>query len=527
MSNQPFPFTRAELQTHFATLYPDSFVLHDAAAFWLQRVGNADQLAILARPDNPLLNRFRGEHSAFQAGYVVKLCPTDHANARALRAALPWLSPAPIGLDTSAGLGDRLGLATPGHVRAMRTVGGDASTRGATPMPTDSSVPRADASNIVPIFAQQSIREMQRTGRTPDDVMRDATWGAFQAGWRSKLGADADHLKVPADIEVCVAAGFTFYTIDPGAYVDGDAEHASPASVESKVAALPWKELESTPTDLERNLVGQTIRLENQDIELDQAALLKAAAKYGRAVAHVVTMYRHLASKDTPFELEVSVDETETPTTHAEHIYIASELKRLGVKWISLALRYLGRFEKGVDYIGDIAAFEKDFAIHAEIARCFGPYKLSIHSGSDKFSIYPAAMRETRGLVHLKTAGTSYLEALRTIAALDAAFFRALYTLARECYETDRASYHVSAELARAPLPQDVHDTDLPALLNQFDARQILHVTFGSVLTARDANGRLRFRDRLMELLRANPEAYAANLEAHLVRHLRPFGKKA
>ena len=127
---------------------------------------------------------------------------------------------------------------------------------------------------------------------------------------------------------------------------------------------------------------------------------------------------RHLvqAAGTRPFELEVSVDETDQPTSHAEHIYIASELKRLGVNWVSLAPRYVGRFEKGVDYIGDLAAFETDFAGHAAIARQFGPYKLSLHSGSDKFSIYPIAARLTGGLVHLKTAGTSYLEALRTIA---------------------------------------------------------------------------------------------------------------
>jgi hypothetical protein len=130
-------------------------------------------------------------------------------------------------------------------------------------------------------------------------------------------------------------------------------------------------------------------------------------------------------------------------------------------------------------------------------------------------------MRQTRGLVHLKTAGTSYLEALRTIAALDVDFFREIYTFARERYETDKASYHVSAELGRAPLPSDVRDW--PALLDQFDAREILHVTFGSVLTDKTAEGSLRFYDQFIGLLKANPEAYAANLEKHFIRHLKPF----
>jgi hypothetical protein len=174
-----------------------------------------------------------------------------------------------------------------------------------------------------------------------------------------------------------------------------------------------------------------------------------------------------------------------------------------------------------VDYIGDVKAFEQDIAGHAAIARHFGPYKLSLHSGSDKFSIYRIAAEQTHGLIHLKTAGTSYLEALRTIAALDLDFLHQIYDFARERYETDKISYHVSAELSRAPLPKDV--TDWAALLDQFDAREIFHVTFGSVLTEKTSEGSLRFRNHLFELLKANPEVYAANLEKHFKRHLQPF----
>lgn len=506
-----FPFTLTDLQKHFATLYPDSYVIHNDAAYWMQAASNGKQLAILARPENPALDLFHGESSAFQSGYALKICPTTHTNARALRNAIDWLTPKPLGLATSAGTGDRLGLATPGHVRAFKAVGG----------------------NIAPIFAQQSIREMQRTGRSPDDVMTDATFGTFEAGWRGGVGADADHLKVPADIDACVAAGFTFYTIDPGAHVDSEADTASPSIIQNKFDALPWKDLEITANDLHKRYVGRRIQLESCAITLDELSILRAAAKYGKAIAHVALMYRHLAAKNIPCELEVSVDETETPTTHAEHIYVASELKRLGVRWVSLAPRYIGRFEKGVDYIGDpstspgqaVEEFEKDFAIHAEIARKFGPYKLSIHSGSDKFSVYPATMRQTRGLAHLKTAGTSYLEALRTIAAFDPGFFRAIYIFARERYETDRASYHVSAQLARAPKPESLTDADLPGLLDQFDAREILHVTFGSVLTTKKSNGQFLFYDDFMSLLRAHPEAYAENLKTHFIKHLKPFAK--
>jgi len=476
-------------------ILPRSIVVTKEAEFGLGRTQGELRLAVLSGPQ--LLEDFEGETSD-QAGRTLLVGPASPRNAAALRARLPWLRPQLLGLRTSAGMGDRLGLATPGHVRAVRAVGG----------------------NIAPIFAQQSIREMTRTGRSPQQVMDDAMWGIFQEGWREGVGADADHLKTTADIDACLAAGYTFFTIDPGEHVDNSAETATLAELCAIVEKLPF-DLHPAATGLE----SKTFDVEGHAIGFDEHTLLKAIAKYGRAIVHVVNMYKHLiqVTGGKNCELEVSVDETELPTTHAEHVYIATQLRRLGVEWVSLAPRYIGRFEKGVDYIGDLAAFEADFAVHAAIARQFGPYKLSLHSGSDKFSVYPIAARQTRGLVHLKTAGTSYLEALHAIAALDPAFFREIYAFARERYETDRATYLYSAELARAPLPQDVADADLPALLDQFDAREILHLTFGSVLTTRKPDGGWRFYDHLMAMLRANPEAYAASLERHFVRHLKPF----
>lgn len=475
------------------TFFPRSLVSQRETEFGLAQTPVGSRLAVWSPDHAP--SGFEGEASELAGGGLL-LCPLDAANAAQLRQRLPWLRAQPLGLCTSAGMGDRIGLATPGHVCAMRRAG----------------------NGIAPIFAQQSMREMARTGRTPQQVMDDATWGIFQEGWQAGVGADADHLKTPDDIAICLQAGFTFFTIDPGEYVDGRAEGASPADLAALAEALPAEVQPGASGLLRRRLDIAGLRL-----EFDEITLHKAAVKYGRAVAHVAYMYRSLvqAAAGRPFELEVSVDETEQPTSAAEHLYIASELKRLGVQWVSLAPRYVGRFEKGVDYIGSLSAFEADFAVHAAIACQFGPYKLSLHSGSDKFSIYPIAARLTQGLVHLKTAGTSYLEALRTIAAVEEGLFRKIYAFARQRYETDRASYHVSAELARAPEMV----TDWPALLDQFDAREILHVTFGSVLTDEVAPGQKRFYDRFMAALRQHRQAYAANLEKHFVRHLAPFAK--
>ena len=467
-------------------------------------------LFLVQDADGGKLLGVRGETECFQgvldehSGTL--LCPLTSINAAALRARLPWLQPVPLGLTTSAGFGDRLGLATPGHIRALRRV-------------------CEPETAIAPIFAQQSVRENARTGRTPQEVMDDATWGVLEEGWRLPWGADADHLKTEADVEAFAAAGFTFFTIDPGDHVDDDAHTAPPEAIEAKLRALPWDTLDDTLANLEARYSERTLELDSGPETISRGELLRAAAKYGRAVAHTVTMYRFIQARlgDGCFELEVSVDETSNPTSVAEHIYIAGELGRLGVRWVSLAPRFVGEFEKGVDYIGDLEVFATEFARHAAVARKLGPYKLSLHSGSDKFSIYPIAARLTEDvsggndgpLVHVKTAGTSYLEALRAVARVDADLFRKILQLARNRYETDRATYHVSARLEKVPAEEAFADDDLPGLLDDFDAREVLHVTFGSVL---DAHG-----DRLREALRLNHDVYGEGLAAHFEKHLRPF----
>ena len=484
-------------------ILPSSIVTHENAEFGLDQRGTELQLVVVASRTAPdLVEAFQGEVEE-RLGRKILVGPTNLHNAAALRARLPWLGPHALGLRTSFGFGDRLGRATIGHVKALRAVGGD----------------------IAPVFAQQSIREMSRTGRSPEDVLAAAMWGAFAAGWTEGFGADADHLKHPADIDVCLAAGFTMFTIDPGEHVGNVPPNAGETYLRAATEALPWHLLEDSPSALGTRYVGRAFEVESTRVEFTEHTLQQAAVKYGRAIAHVTTMFRHLvnAAGGRPVELEISVDETDAPTSPAEHYYVASELRRLGVKWVSLAPRLVGRFEKGVDYIGDVGEFETDWGVHAAIARQLGPYKLSLHSGSDKFSVYDVAARQSRGAVHVKTAGTSYLEALRTIASADPALFREIYEFARDRYGTDRATYHVSASVEAAPASQSLDDAALPALLENFHVREILHVTFGSVLTAPCEDGASRFRDRLMADLTVAADEYAAHLEAHFVSHLTPF----
>ena len=467
--------------------YPASVVKQPHATYNLVRDPASGQkwLAVQGSAD--------GFEAGDSTGDGVTLCPLTPSNAAALRARLPWLNPVPLGLRTSAGFGDRLGLATPGHVQAVAGTG------------------------IAPIFAQQSVRENARTGRTPQEVLDDAMWGAFQAGWRENWGADADHLKRPEDIAPFVQAGYSFFTVDPSDYVDNAANDDPVDVLRRKVEGLPWAALDATYEDLSARFLNRPFDLGTRALTFNEESLLRAAAKYGAAVAHVKHMAAHLNEQmgSKPFDFEVSIDETDTPSTIHEHYYIAAEMRRLGIVWVSLAPRFVGRFEKGVDYIGDLDALDANLAGHAAVMHVFGGYKLSLHSGSDKFTVYPLAVRHAHGSVHLKTAGTSYLEALRVWAEIDPAAFREVLDFSRARYETDRATYHVSAQLDRVPPAADLADEALPGLLDQFDARQVLHVTFGSVLD--------HYGDALRGLLRANETRYDAVLKRHFDRHLNLF----
>jgi hypothetical protein len=479
-----------------STMYERSISATPEASCFLGRRRGAKFLGVVSA-DPAVLDRFAGASAPATVNgqqSTLKTGDLSAANAAVLRELLPFLVPRTLGLALSAGCGDRLGLATPGHVRAFRR------------------------SSIAPILAQQSMRENARTGRTPQEVVDDAMWGVFQEGWREGFGADADHLKTTADIDLCAAAGYTFYTIDSSEHVDNEANTAPVPVLEHKISSVPWALLDTDWSDTKKRL-GASVDLGTFRLTVAEHEWLRAAAKYGAVVGHAVKLYRHLRDvmSGRPFELEVSIDESETVTTLAEHVYIANELRRLGVVWVSLAPRYVGEFLKGVDYIGDLGEFERSFGSHLAVARTFGPYKLSLHSGSDKFSVYPIASRVAGTLIHLKTAGTSYLEALRAIAMLAPELFRDIAALARDRYAENRVSYHVTAEVARTPEPATLSDGDLPGLLDHFDARQILHVAFGSVLQ----DGRLRAA--LLDTLKANEEVHYDVLERHFAKHLAPF----
>lgn len=409
-----------------------------------------------------------------------------------------------LGLTPSFGFGDRIGLATPGHIAAMRQAG----------------------QGFAPMYAQQSIREMARTNRTPEGVMADAVNAMSDAQCYETHGADADHLKTPEDVDRTAVAGFTFFTIDPSGHVDQHADDYDESTVREKFNAV--RDV-ATWVDTYR---GKSLKLSTGSIiEFDELSVLRAAVKYGTAISEAIKLadYIQKVQEDAgrEYEIELSVDETDQPTTLAEHYIIAEQCLQHGMKLVSLAPRFIGDFEKGVDFIGDLEALDKSLQDHAAIAEQLGPYKISLHSGSDKVSMYTALARATKGRFHVKTAGTSYLEALRVVAIHDPVLFRDICDFGRERYDTDRATYHVHATLDTVPATADVSsDEELVQLYLEnwqdvpegkgFTAagRQILHCTFGSVLTDESYGTAVR------DCLQRNLSTYTEVLALHFAKHL-------
>lgn len=471
------------------TVYPHSIVTHEGITYFLTRLHENGERRLGITGD-------AADFSEIVVADNITLCPLTPHNAAALRARLPWLNPVPLERKTSFGFGDWLGLATPGHIQALRTADPDGK--------------------IAPIFAQQSARENTRTGRTPQQVLDDAAWGVFQEGWRTSWGADADHGQELADFDAFIASGYTFFTIDPSNHLDNAARTDSLDTLRMKTAVLPWDTLQSSYHDLHNRYCRKPFVLDGLTLVFDEVILRRALAKYGCALADTITLAHELSTRldGKAYDLEMSLDETDTPTSAHEHFFIVNELTRCRIPVVSLAPRFVGKFQKGVDYIGDLDEFERDLVRHTAIMRHFGSYKLSLHTGSDKFSLYPIIARHTQGLVHVKTAGTSYLEAVR-VAAQNPPLFRRMLDLARARFEKDRQTHTLDAQLCKVPENGGLPDIALPDLLEQFDARQVLHVTFGSILD--------EFGPGFHDFISQHERDYWAALEAHFIWHLAPF----
>ena len=402
--------------------------------------------------------------------------PVDQNAIELLCKTFPWLKPRACGLKNSFGFGDRLGIATPGHIRALKKY------------------------NFFPVFAQQSVRELERTGgRTFKEVLNSAIIGVFEEGYKNGFGADADHIKKISYLKEAVNAGFTFFTIDPSDKIGKKEIHSKEKS------DAEWRKYENLYS-------GKKYRVGNSEFEFTEEILKNILLTYSEAVDFIESCHKFLKSKISSFDFEVSVDETSYSTTPIAHIFIVEELQRRKIEFQNLALRFPGKFEKGIDYKGDLKEFEENLTLHQKIREKFGPYKISLHSGSDKFKIYPIFKNILGNNFHVKTSGTSWIEAVKTIAEVNRPFFLEILNCGIKTFKENSASYEISANPETVDL-ENIRKENIEEIFVDENIRQIIHISYGSVLS--------EFREKFYSILRNTEEIYYKELETHLGKHLK------
>ncbi len=304
--------------------------------------------------------------------------------------------------------------------------------------------------DVIPVW-NKSNREHTFIGSEPQSVF-DAAQAAVQAlGWNAPWHVDADHIRLETVDRFIPCSDF--FTID---VADSIAKPAPSADLAAFVARHP-------------ELVG-TLRVEGvtEPFVLTPSELERIAGKYLLAVQDAGRIYRHVAQAkgENRFIAEVSMDETDAPQTPSELLVILALIADEKIRAQTIAPKFTGRFNKGVDYVGDLAQFEREFnddlAVLAHAVHRYGlpaNLKLSVHSGSDKFSLYPIirrALRRTGAGVHVKTAGTTWLEeviGLSEAGGEGLALVREMYAYALEHVDALCAPYASVIDIDRSQLP--------------------------------------------------------------------------
>jgi hypothetical protein len=441
---------------------------------------------------------FHGE-TANVGTLSLKLCPLTHENLMVLQKLFPYTVPSsPAGHNVSIGTGDRLGICTVAHLKAFEGTG------------------------VFPVLAQQSKRELNLTGRTYQSVLDDVAWQVFEAGYEGGYAADGDHLKTMEEVSAALADGAKMITLDCSGSIDNNAYKMTEEEAAEACRNTFDKEILSQWLQ-EYN--GKKFQISDDEyISFGGNDFFRMLLTYGKSLDFIEQVYRSciaVCGKSVAFE--ISIDETDVDTTPAAHYFVASELISRGVRIDSVAPRFCGEFQKGIDYIGELDRFESEFSTHAAIAVHFN-YKISVHSGSDKFSVFPYIGRLSNGRFHLKTAGTSWVEAVRVIAMCAPNLFRRMVHFSLEHYEEARLYYHVMADAAKVPEVDEIKDNSLAALMSETNTRQVMHITYGLLLQEKKDDGTYVFRDDIYRVLKENREILVQTIANHIRRHLISLG---
>lgn len=379
---------------------------------------------------------------------------------------------------------------------------------------------------LTPVW-NKSNREHNIIGSEPSQTRQAADQAVSDLGWSGSYLLDADHINlgtVDRFIPYC-----DFFTLD---VADDIGAAASP----DEIAAF---------LDRHPELMGSVVVAGiSRSLEISRDAATAAAAKFLKATQKAGEIYRHIVAAkggSDDFVTEVSMDETDSPQTPPELLIILAALADQGIPVQTIAPKFSGRFNKGVDYVGDVAQFEQEFnedlAVIAHAVKSYGlpeSLKLSVHSGSDKFSIYPAirrALQRSGAGLHIKTAGTNWLEEIIGLAeaggeALELA--KTIYIKALEKKSALCEPYATVIDIRDSNLPSAAevagwtsvqftsalrHDPQNPAY--NPDLRQLLHVGFKIAA---------QLGETYLSALKEHSEVVARNVTTNLLdRHIKPL----
>jgi hypothetical protein len=378
---------------------------------------------------------------------------------------------------------------------------------------------------IHPVW-NKSNREHTIIGSKPDDLRTEADAAVVALGWKDAYYVDADHVGLKT-VDAFLNAS-NFYTLDVADFTGRAADAES---------------MDGFVTKMDKYTGSLSIPGIGSPFEISRDTSRAAAAKFLLAAQEAGRIYRHIEAKKGTgnFVTEVSVDETDTPQTPVELFLILAMIAGEGIPVQTIAPKFTGRFNKGVDYVGDLRLFEKEFdedlSVIAFAIREFGlpgTLKLSVHSGSDKFSIYPIINRLIKkhdaGL-HLKTAGTTWLEEVIGLAeaggeGLEIA--KEVYAQAHAHFDDLTAPYAtvIDIDKSKLPDPETVRGWDSEKYVNTLrhvqsnadynsNFRQLIHVGFKVAA---------KMGARYTDALKASESVIARNVTGNLLkRHIRPI----
>ncbi len=372
----------------------------------------------------------------------------------------------------------------------------------------------------------KSNREHNIIGSEPASVRAAADAAVQAAGWTQPYYVDADHIGLKTVDRFMTSCDF--FTIDVADYINQPADASAVAAFVARHPELVG----------EVNIAGIA-----RPFVISAAEVSRIAGKYLLAVQEAAKVFQYIAvaRPAAPFVTEVSMDETDAPQTPPELLVILAAIADAGIPIQTIAPKFTGRFNKGVDYVGDVVQFEQEFnddlCVIAHAIQHYGlpdTLKLSVHSGSDKFSIYPAirlALAKHGCGVHVKTAGTTWLEEVIGLAehgGAGLALAKEIYAEALAHIDELCAPYAAVIDIDRAKLPtvavvngwtseqfvRALRHNQADALFN-ISLRQLLHVGFKIAA---------KMGPRYLNLLDECKESVARNVTTNLFdRHIKPL----